>query len=52
GALAGMATMLEAAGKDELAMRAWQQFLDIYPSDRKAQEQLGELAEKLAGSRT
>lgn len=52
GALAGMATMLSAAGKDELAMRAWQQFLDIYPSDRKAQEQLGELAEKLAGSRT
>ncbi|MCZ4091516.1 MULTISPECIES: tetratricopeptide repeat protein [Sinorhizobium] len=52
GALAGMATMLAAAGKDELAMRAWQQFLDIYPSDRKAQEQLGELAEKLAGSRT
>ena len=52
GALAGMSTMLEAAGKDELAMRAWQQFLDVYPSDRKAQEQLGELAEKLAGSRT
>ncbi|WP_026620314.1 tetratricopeptide (TPR) repeat protein [Ensifer sp. WSM1721] len=52
GALAGMATMLETSGKNELAMRAWQQFLDIYPSDRKAQEQLGELAEKLAGSRT
>ncbi|WOS62256.1 tetratricopeptide repeat protein [Sinorhizobium fredii] len=52
GAIAGMATMLEAAGKNELAMRAWQQFLDVYPSDRKAQEQFGELAEKLAGSRT
>ncbi|MBP2237347.1 tetratricopeptide (TPR) repeat protein [Sinorhizobium kostiense] len=52
GAIAGMATMLEAAGKNELALRAWQQFLDIYPSDRKAQEQLGELSEKLAGSRT
>ena len=52
GALAGMATMLEASGKDELAMRAWEEFLNIYPSDRKAQEQLGELAEKLAGSRT
>jgi tetratricopeptide (TPR) repeat protein len=52
GALAGMAAMLESSGKNELAMRAWQQFLDIYPSDRKAQEQLGELAEKLAGSRT
>jgi tetratricopeptide (TPR) repeat protein len=52
GAIAGMATMLEAAGRNELAMRAWQQFLDLYPSDRKAQEQFGELAEKLAGSRT
>ncbi|OAP37832.1 hypothetical protein AU381_13755 [Sinorhizobium glycinis] len=52
GAIAGMATMLEAAGKNELALRAWQQFLDIYPSDRKAQEQFGELAERLAGSRT
>ncbi len=52
GAIAGMATMLDDAGKSELALRAWQQFLDIYPSDRKAQEQLGELAEKLAGSRT
>ncbi|WP_018235576.1 hypothetical protein [Ensifer sp. BR816] len=52
GAIAGMATMLEAAGRNELALRAWQQFLDLYPSDRKAQEQFGELAEKLAGSRT
>ncbi|ASY64241.1 hypothetical protein SJ05684_c28100 [Sinorhizobium sojae CCBAU 05684] len=52
GAIAGMATMLDDAGKSELALRAWQQFLDIYPSDRKAQEQLGALAEKLAGSRT
>ncbi|MFK0277541.1 tetratricopeptide (TPR) repeat protein [Ensifer sp. KUDG1] len=52
GALAGMAAILGASGKDELAMRAWEQFLDIYPADRKAQEQLGELAEKLAGSKT
>lgn len=52
GALAGMAAILGGAGKDELAMRAWEQFLEIYPADRKAQEQLGELAEKLAGSKT
>jgi len=52
GALAGMAAMLTAAGKDELALRAWEQFLDIYPADRRAQEQLGELEEKLAGNRT
>ncbi len=52
GALAGMAAILTSAGKDELALRAWEQFLDIYPADRKAQEQLGELEEKLAGNRT
>ncbi len=52
GALAGMAAILTSAGKDELALRAWEQFLDIYPADRKAQEQLGDLEEKLAGNRT
>ncbi|OBZ95342.1 hypothetical protein ADU59_12240 [Pararhizobium polonicum] len=52
GALAGMAAILTEAGKDELALRAWEQFLDIYPADRKAQEQLGVLEEKLAGNRT
>ena len=52
GALAGMAAILTSAGQDELALRAWEQFLDIYPADRKAQEQLGELEEKLAGNRT
>lgn len=52
GALAGMAAMLTSAGKDELALRAWEQFLAIYPADRRAQEQLGELEEKLAGDRT
>ncbi|MEI2299567.1 hypothetical protein [Ensifer sp. MJa1] len=52
GALAGMAAILGASGKDELALRAWEQFLEIYPADRNAQEQLSELAEKLAGSKT
>ena len=52
GALAGMAAILMSSGQDELALRAWEQFLDIYPADRKAQEQLGELEEKLAGNRT
>lgn len=52
GALAGMAAILGASGKDELAMHAWEQFLDIYPADRNAQKKLGELAEKLAGSKT
>ena len=52
GALAGMAAILTSSGQDELALRAWEQFLDIYPADRKAQEQLGTLEEKLAGNRT
>lgn len=52
GALAGMASILTAAGKDELGLRAWEQFLEIYPADRQAQEQLGNLEEKLAGNRT
>lgn len=52
GALAGMAAILTSSGEDELALRAWEQFLDIYPADRKAQEQLGDLEEKLAGNRT
>ncbi|HEV7321737.1 MAG TPA: hypothetical protein VGO04_24295 [Ensifer sp.] len=52
GALAGMAAILGASGKDELALRAWEQFLAIYPADRNAQAKLGELAEKLAGNKT
>ncbi|WP_143523605.1 tetratricopeptide repeat protein [Pararhizobium arenae] len=52
GALAGMAAILSAAGKDELALRAWEEFLTVYPADRKAQEQFGEIEEKLAGNRT
>lgn len=52
GALAGMAAILTASGKDELALRAWEQFLAVYPAERKAQEQVGELEEKLAGNRT
>jgi tetratricopeptide (TPR) repeat protein len=52
GALAGMAAILTSSGEDELALRAWEQFLEIYPADRMAQEQLGALEEKLAGNRT
>ena len=52
GALAGMAAILTASGKDELALRAWEEFLAVYPTERKAQEQVGELEEKLAGNRT
>ena len=52
GALAGMAGILSEAGKDELALKAWQRYLDVYPADRDAQEVVTKLTEKIAGSRT
>tara|TARA_R110002020_G_scaffold5887_7_gene24230 strand:- start:1659 stop:2270 length:612 start_codon:yes stop_codon:yes gene_type:complete len=52
GAIAGMAAILSVSGKDELELRAWEQMLEIYPASRQAQEKVGELADKLAGSRT
>lgn len=51
GALAGMAGILADEGKDALALKAWQELLDIYPANREAQNKLAELAEKLAGDR-
>ncbi|WP_105438011.1 hypothetical protein [Neorhizobium sp. T25_13] len=52
GALAGMAGILTEAGKDELALKAWQDYLAVYPADRDAQEAVTKLSEKLAGNRT
>jgi tetratricopeptide (TPR) repeat protein len=52
GALSGMAAILSDSGNDQLTLKAWERFLDIYPADRTAQEQLNTLSEKLAGSRT
>lgn len=52
GALAGMAAIFTANGNDELALRAWEQVLAVYPANREAQTRLGDLADKLAGSRT
>lgn len=52
GAIAGMAAILSASGNDELELRAWEQMLEIYPANRQAQEKVGELADKLSGSRT
>lgn len=49
GALSGMAGILAASGKDELALDALQRVLDVYPANRAAQEQLGKLADKLSG---
>ncbi|NKJ03361.1 tetratricopeptide (TPR) repeat protein [Rhizobium sp. SG570] len=52
GALAGMAAILSERGNDELTLKAWERFLEIYPANRSAQEQAGKLSEKIAGSRT
>ena len=52
GAIAGMAAILSTTGRDESAMEAWQRFLEIYPSERRAQKEYGDLVEKLAGQRT
>jgi tetratricopeptide (TPR) repeat protein len=52
GALAGMAGILMQSGKDELALKAWQDYLTIYPADRDAQEAVSKLSEKIAGNRT
>jgi tetratricopeptide (TPR) repeat protein len=52
GAMAGMAAILDASGNDALALRAWEQMLEVYPANRQAQTKVGELADKLAGSKT
>ncbi|MDQ0558799.1 tetratricopeptide (TPR) repeat protein [Rhizobium mesoamericanum] len=52
GALSGMAAILTETGNDQLALKAWERFLEIYPANRSAQEQMNTLSEKLAGSRT
>ncbi|MFC5442084.1 tetratricopeptide repeat protein [Rhizobium halophytocola] len=51
GALAGLAAILDASGREETSLSAWQSYLDIYPADRKAQDTVTKLSEKLAGSR-
>jgi tetratricopeptide (TPR) repeat protein len=49
GALAGMAGIFLSIGNDQMAFDALRRVLDIYPANRDAQEQFGQLAEKLAG---
>lgn len=51
-AIAGMATILTESGQDELALKAWERYLDIYPAEREAQQAVEKLSEKLAGNRT
>lgn len=52
GAIAGMAAILSDYGNDTLELRAWEQMLEIYPANQEAQKKVGELADKLAGSKT
>ncbi|TPW26668.1 tetratricopeptide repeat protein [Pararhizobium mangrovi] len=50
GALAGMAGIFKAIGDDELAMKALQRVLAVYPADREAQDRLAKIADTLAGN--
>jgi hypothetical protein len=43
---------MEQTGRDEMALRALEKVLDLYPAERDAQKELGDLAEKLTGQRT
>ena len=52
GAIAGMAGILMENGRDELALKAWEDYLAVYPADRDAQEAVTKLSEKIAGNRT
>jgi tetratricopeptide (TPR) repeat protein len=52
GAIELLANILTEMGSDEKALKAWQDYLEIYPADRSAQKTASDLAEKLAGART
>jgi tetratricopeptide (TPR) repeat protein len=49
GALSGMAQILKNTGRKELALKAYQQVLEIYPMMRSAQSEVATLSEELAG---
>jgi len=48
-ALSGMARILRETGRKPLAMKAYERVLDIYPMQRKAQNEVGSLSEELTG---
>lgn len=49
GALSGMAQIMKETGRRELALRAWQRVIDVYPMMRSAQNEIATLSEELAG---
>lgn len=50
GALAGMGQIFLALERKELALRAYERALDVYPMMRAVQKQVGEIADELSGS--
>jgi tetratricopeptide (TPR) repeat protein len=50
GALAGMGHIFLALERKELAMKAYQRALDVYPMMRAVQKQVGDITEELSGS--
>lgn len=51
-AMASLANILEASGRDELALKAWERYLAVYPADKEARKEASDLTEKLAGTRS
>jgi tetratricopeptide (TPR) repeat protein len=49
GALSGLAQIMDNTGREELALRAYERVLEVYPALRSAQNEVGRLADKLAG---
>jgi tetratricopeptide (TPR) repeat protein len=52
GALSGMGQIFMVLEKKELALRSYERALEVYPMMRNLQEQVGQLADELAGNRT
>jgi tetratricopeptide (TPR) repeat protein len=50
GALAGMGHIFLALDRKELALRAYERALDVYPMMRTVQKQVGDITEELSGS--
>jgi tetratricopeptide (TPR) repeat protein len=51
GALSGMGNILRARGEKELALKAFERALDVYPMMRATQTAVGELADEIAGEK-
>jgi tetratricopeptide (TPR) repeat protein len=49
GALSGMAQIMKETGRRELALRAWQRVIDVFPMMRSAQDEIATLSEELTG---